>query len=145
MTTNSAFTLLELIVVIVILGILATLGFTQYSTVVESTRLAEAKTRIGNMRQLATEYYWKNGSMDGLLDEDLGVNNTCTSSHYFKYRQSHLSNMVSLNATRCTTAGKTPHATREYLYYFAYYPGAGASGWHCYYTDDNSPCFGLPQ
>ena len=41
------FTLIELIVVIIIVGILAAVGLTQYSSIVEKSRLAEAKTRIG--------------------------------------------------------------------------------------------------
>jgi prepilin-type N-terminal cleavage/methylation domain-containing protein len=41
--TKKGFTLLELIVVIVIIGVLATLGLTQYASMVERGRSAEAK------------------------------------------------------------------------------------------------------
>lgn len=46
---KKGFTLLELIVVIIIIGILATLGFTQYTKVVEKGRTAEAKSVLGRM------------------------------------------------------------------------------------------------
>jgi len=41
--TRKGFTLLELIVVIIILGILASLGFSQYIKMVEKGRSAEAR------------------------------------------------------------------------------------------------------
>ncbi|MHB8158241.1 MAG: prepilin-type N-terminal cleavage/methylation domain-containing protein [Desulfocucumaceae bacterium] len=49
---SRSFTLIELIVVIIIVGILAAVGISQYSLTVEKARTAEAKVRIGAMRQL---------------------------------------------------------------------------------------------
>ncbi|MDD5155964.1 MAG: type II secretion system protein [Candidatus Omnitrophica bacterium] len=142
--TLRSFTLLELIVVIVILGILATLGFTQYSKQVESTRLAEAKVRIGNMRQLATEYYLKNGSLDGITNADVGADNTCTSSNFYRYWLGDKNSYaLELIADRCTSGGKIPNASRRYSYYLRYFPGTGQISWGCYYDDDGSGCFGL--
>ena len=148
MPKNKAFTLLELIIVLIIIGVLATLGFTQYSKVVESTRLAEAKTMIGSMRQLATEYYWKNGSLAGIQNSDLGVNNTCSSSNYYRYSQgwTNPTTCLHLVARRCTSGGKTPNASRAYDFLLRKYcPGTGQGKWSCYYLDDLSACFGLPS
>ncbi|MDD5155255.1 MAG: type II secretion system protein [Candidatus Omnitrophica bacterium] len=143
MKKKRGFTLLELIVVIVILGILATLGFTQYDKVVETMRRAEAKVRIGNMRQLVTEYYLKHGSLSGLSNADLGTDNTCTSSGYYKYFRSYTAaDYVVMGADRCTSGGKTPDASRGYLYYILYYPASESLQWCCTYTDDWSKCFG---
>ena len=50
------FTLLELIIVIIIIGILATLGFTQYAKMLEKGRMAEAKAVLGNIRTMAKAY-----------------------------------------------------------------------------------------
>ena len=144
MPKQKAFTLLELIIVIIIIGVLATLGFTQYSKVVESTRLAEAKAMIGSMRQLATEYYWKNGSLAGIQYADVGVDNNCTSSNFYRYWiGSRTSDWLDLTATRCTGGGKSPNASRGYVVFLRYWPGTGRNFWKCYYTDDNSVCFGL--
>ena len=52
---KKAFTLIEIIIVIIIVGILAALGISQYSIIVERGRITEAKTRLGTMRQLAQE------------------------------------------------------------------------------------------
>ena len=141
-----AFTLIELIIVIVLVGILAAIGITQYSLMVEKSRTAEAKVRIGAMRTLAYQYYLDNGTLTGMQNADVGVDNTCSSTDFYAYWISNGGTWVNLAATRCTSGsgGKTPNASRAYYYYLQFYPGTGQSVWHCYYTDDNSPCFGLP-
>jgi len=139
------FTLIELVVVIIIVGILAAVGISQYSLVVEKGRTAEAKVRIGAMRQLAYEYYLNNGTLTGLTYSDIGVDGTCHSTDFYFYSIGSLtSTWVNLCAYRCTSGGKTPNTTRQYVYNLQYYPGTGQSAWCCHYTDDNSSCFGLP-
>jgi prepilin-type N-terminal cleavage/methylation domain-containing protein len=139
-----SFTLVELIIVVIIVGILASLGLTQYSLMVEKSRLAEAKIRIGVMRNLAYEYYLNNGTLTGMQNADVGVDFTCTSTDSYRYYQNVASTYVQLIADRCTSGGKSPNATREYYYSMNYYPATGQSSWFCHYADDSSPCFGLP-
>jgi prepilin-type N-terminal cleavage/methylation domain-containing protein len=121
------FTLIELIVVIIIVGILAAVGISQYSVTVEKSRLAEAKIRIGAMRQLTYEYYLNKGTLDGILDADVGADNTCSSTNFYRYTVWGTSTFLILGAFRCTSGsgGKTPNASREYRYYLQYYPGTG--------------------
>ncbi len=138
-----AFTLIELIIVIILVGILAAIGISQYSLTVEKARTAEAKVRIGAMRQLAYQYYLENGSLTGMQYADVGVDNTCASTDFYRYLVFNYGTFASLVAHRCTSGGKTPNASREYRYYLVYYPGTGQSEWHCYYMDVFSPCFGL--
>ncbi len=139
------FTLIELIVVIIIVGILAAVGLSQYSLVVEKSRLAEAKIRIGVMRQLAYEYYLNNRYMTGIPNSYVGVDNTCTSTDFYSYSVSNLGpNIVYLMATRCAEGGKSPNAGRMYYYVLEYVPSTGGAIWHCSYDDDGSSCFGLP-
>ena len=57
---GKGFTLLELIVVIIIIGILATLGFMQYQAVTEKSRTAEAIRVLGDLRTLEQAYYVEN-------------------------------------------------------------------------------------
>ncbi len=141
------FTLIELIVVIIIVGILAALGLTQYSSIVEKSRLTEAKIRIGVMRQLAYEYYLNNGTLTGLGSADnIGANNTCEASNFYRYFPANeWGTWVNLVACRSTNCGKLPRPARGYVFYLEFWPGGGGvSTWRCVYTDDQSPCFGYP-
>jgi len=107
------FTLLELIVVIIILGILATLGFTQYTRVVERGRTAEAKMILGQIRTAQEAYKLENGAYTAAIG-DLAVEapTACATTHYFSYT----TDATGLNtATRCTAGGKTPDSTLAYL------------------------------
>ncbi|MDD5691992.1 MAG: type IV pilin protein [Candidatus Omnitrophica bacterium] len=140
---QKSFTLVELIIVIIIVGILAAVGISQYSLTVEKGRTAEAKTRIGTMRQLAYEYYLKNGSLTDMQNADAGVDATCSSTDFYKYSLgTNYGTCVKLQASRCTSDGKTPNASRAYTYGMTYCPGS-AGGWWCRYSD-SKPCFGLP-
>lgn len=119
---RKAFTLIELIVVIIVVGILAALGISQYSTMVEKGRGAEARTILGQMRKLAYEYYLQNGTVTGISSDDLNLGtsldkipSTCRSSHYFYYYKSvAVSNPVfRAVGVRCTVNGKTPQWTGD--------------------------------
>ncbi|TAM40718.1 prepilin-type N-terminal cleavage/methylation domain-containing protein [bacterium] len=140
------FTLVELIIVIIIVGILAAMGITQYSATVEKSRLAEAKVRIGVMRKLAYQYWLENGDLTNIQNADVGADQTCTSSSYFSYQiGSKASTWLNLVAIRCSngSGGKTPNVSSYYVFYMQYYPGTGQSDWHCYYSDPyGSSCFG---
>ncbi|TAM41778.1 prepilin-type N-terminal cleavage/methylation domain-containing protein [bacterium] len=153
------FTLIEIIIVIIIVGILAAIGITQYSNVVEKSRLAEAKVHIGAMRQLAYEYYLNNGTLTGITSSDIGADFTCLSSSfglcwsgsgtsttnfYSYWLGGGTSTWVNLVAGRSIAGGKIPNASREYVFYLTYGPGTGQATWHCQYCDDNSSCFGYP-
>ncbi len=141
------FTLIELIVVIIIVGILAALGLTQYSTIIEKSRTAEAKIRIGAMRQLAHEYYLNNGTMTGITNADVGVDNTsCSSTSFYSYFIGATSTYVTLYARRCLNGGKTPNASFAwwYDYYLRYYPATGQCTWYCWLLYTGGACFGLP-
>ena len=119
---NKGFTLFELIVVIIIIGILATLGFTQYARVVEKGRTAEAISVLGTIRIAARAYYLQNGAYPATLGE-LAVNapEACTTTHYFYYSVvtwapcecPGAAANASAVAHRCTGGGKTPDAAVE--------------------------------
>jgi len=110
---KKGFTLLELIVVIVILGILATLGFTQYTKMVEKGRTAEAKVTLGQIRSAQMAYYQEYGTYTptfSLLIVDAPTSCTGT-TNYFSYA----SDATTSTATRCTSgSGKPPGAVTAY-------------------------------
>ena len=143
------FTLVELIIVIIIVGILAAVGISQYNTTVEKSRLAEARVRIGTMRQLAYNYYLENGSTTGLGDSYMGNTWGCDSSSWYSYtvNMAYQANYILLEADRCggiRTGGKKPTGARWYVYGMRYVPATGQSTWCCHYRDGaGENCFGL--
>lgn len=146
-SAKRSFTLLELVVVIIIVGILSSIGFVLYSRQIERSRTAEAIAQISIMRQLTKEFYLKYGALDDMENSDVGVNDTCSSASYYRYRigSAHrTSERVGLVADRCTSGGKTPNTDRRYYFTLLYYPVDDQSMWCCGYVDDGSSCFGLP-
>jgi len=116
------FTLLELIVVIIILGILATLGFTQYTKMIEKGRTAEAKMILGSLRTAEEAYKLENGSYVAYSGASASLPieapTACATTHYFSYgitvAGSGATSTFTATATRCTAGGKTPNAGTAY-------------------------------
>jgi prepilin-type N-terminal cleavage/methylation domain-containing protein len=109
------FTLLELLVVIIILGILATLGLTQYGSTVERTRGAEARAILGLVRFQAIAFRLEKGDIFDFTSMNAGIGSsldqvpdTCRPSHYFSYNFAVSDPVITISATRCTAGGKTP-------------------------------------
>ncbi len=138
---KNGFTLLELIVVIVIIGVLATLGFTQYTNLIENMRGAEAKVNIGSMRRAQQVYYLANGTVTGITDSDLNLGSgsdqlpkSCNSNFYFRYDYWFGADpTLGLAAYRCTSAGKTPQGTTAWRLNIDYNAATGSLIWHCSY------------
>ncbi|MDD4893883.1 MAG: prepilin-type N-terminal cleavage/methylation domain-containing protein [Candidatus Omnitrophica bacterium] len=141
---NKAFTLLELIIVIIIIGILATVGLSQYTIIIEKGRLGEAKSNLGVMRKLAYEYYLRNGTFSGMVSNDVlaSLPTGCTSTNYFFYARSTIgTNWVDLGTYRCTTGGKTPNAPYYYRLFYRFYPETSGSTYICECDNtDYCPC-----
>jgi prepilin-type N-terminal cleavage/methylation domain-containing protein len=109
------FTLLEIIVVIVILGIMATLAATQYTKMVEKARGAEARIIMGSIRTNEAATRLQNGlcsSDETTVGVGYDYPSTCAATHYFSYDiVAAATNTFTAKATRCTAAGKNPNYT----------------------------------
>ncbi|TAM42073.1 prepilin-type N-terminal cleavage/methylation domain-containing protein [bacterium] len=141
-----SFTLIELIVVIIIVGILAAMGISQYSKMVEKSRGAEARMILGTITKFAYEYWITNGTIAPITNADVNIGttsdsipSTCRSSYYFSYAiGASGSNRISATAYRCTTGGKTPQSTCSAgsdcdLCLWVYMDGSGSNVWdNCY-------------
>ncbi len=116
---KKGFTLLELVVVIIILGVLATLGIQQYARMIEKARGAEAKMIIGVIRSVSAGYRLQNGNLNspaftsalaGIGTATDQIPSACRVTHYFNYAVSNpTANGITITATRCTAGGKTPN------------------------------------
>ena len=60
--TRKGFTLLELIIVIVIIGVLAAVGIPRYFDAIEKARAAEAKGTLGEIYKIEQAYYTVNAA-----------------------------------------------------------------------------------
>ena len=111
------FTLIELIIVIIIVGILAAVGLTQYTKVVEKGRAAEAKMILGTLRTAQVAYNLENGAYTTVI-ADLGVQAQAACSegtHYFSYACTGGVSGGLCTAQRCGTGtGKSPGAGTTY-------------------------------
>jgi prepilin-type N-terminal cleavage/methylation domain-containing protein len=113
---KSSFTLLELVVVIVVLGILSTLAAIHWGSVVEKSKGSEAKIILGQIRSTAVAYLLEKGNLNGFNNLLAGIGTTedripseCRSTHYFKYAIDNGAtggDKVRIEATRCASGGK---------------------------------------
>ena len=108
MKRDRGFTLIELVVVIIIVGILAAMGFTQYTKMVEKGRTAEAKSVLGSLRTVQRARYLEVGSYTNVISNlPVEAPTACTATHYYSYT---CNNAGQCTANRCTAGGKTPNA-----------------------------------
>ncbi len=105
---KKGFTLLELIIVIIILGILATIGFVAYGKIIEKGRRAEGAAVLGTIRSQTIIREQESGVIDNAyLNSTLGlpITSACDSKFYFYYT----TDATTATATRCIGAlGKQP-------------------------------------
>lgn len=130
---KKGFTLLELVIVIIIIGILATLGFTQFAKVVEKGRTTEARTILGTIRSAQEAYKLEYGVYAvALADLPVGAPADCSSqeTHYFSYSVDTAGTLAT--ATRCTTGGKSPVGPDAYTITLNYATGkfGGSAGYY---------------
>ncbi len=111
---RNAFTLIELIIVIIVVGILAALGINQYSKMVERGRGAELRRTLGDLQKAGYAYYLENGTCTGVTDADFGIGtgqipNSCVPTHYFNYgADCNGGTVIRTWGYRCSVGGKPP-------------------------------------
>ena len=124
---KKGFTLLELMIVLIILGVLATLGVMQYQAAIEKARGAEARQIIGQLRSQCAGIYMNDPSATGqgtmaCDDQNMGIGATlgipgpaaaqCRVTNFFFYTMTPGAAVgdsdVIFTATRCIAGGKTP-------------------------------------
>ncbi len=115
---RKGFTLLELLIVIIIVGVLATLGLTQYAAVVERSRGAEARQILGQLRSVCSAFYMDTNNVSMCNNTNMGLgdgtngtipSSVCAESHFFRFTQTQtIPNVITLLATRCVANGKAP-------------------------------------
>lgn len=117
-----SFTLVELIIVVVILGILLSVGLMYYTNVREKGRSAEARALLGVIRTAEEAYRIEEDSYASVANGAelvaLGLEgiptDSCLGTHYFRYTVAVAGNTYTATAQRCTADGKSPDASAGY-------------------------------
>lgn len=118
--SKKGFTLIELVVAILIIGILATIAMPRYIRVVEKGRAAEAKNILGLIRAAQVSYgieidFYTTDIPSLSLDVPTGF---CFPGFYFTYSitdADFTTGTFTARADRCTGGGKSPNAIVPYF------------------------------
>lgn len=123
-TTVRGFTLVELVLVVIILGILASVGGVRYLTNIEKSRRAEAKMILGQIRTMQEAYRLEWNKYAGKTNQSKlaleGVPwDSCSTAktHYFSYTANTTdadADTFTATASRCTTNSKLPNVATCY-------------------------------
>lgn len=98
---KSGFTLLELIIVIIIVGVLATLALSSYKDSIQSTICAEALVNLQALEQAMLNCYGFKNSFIGCTLETVPINDPSDSpGAHFEYTITSVYNRYSLQAQR---------------------------------------------
>ena len=136
------FTLLEILIVIIIVAILATLGITQYMNTIERSRGAEIKQVFGHMRQMCAALYMEDGVTTRCTDANLGLGAApqtpdttggCRATHHFSYAAANnAAGTATFTATRCAvgSGGKSESANGNTAALTVDYAAGGEDTWN---------------
>lgn len=80
---KKGFTLLEVLIVVIIIGILAAISLPQYTATLEKSRSGEASTNVGSIRTAIDRYWYQNSSCPSTFDNlDIDNPNDVTNALY---------------------------------------------------------------
>jgi len=108
---RKGFTLVEIVIVIIIVGILAAIGLIQYNRVIEKERGVEARVILGNLKSAEIANFHELGVYATVANLSLSAPVSCAqTTHYFSYTCD--AGTGTCTANRCQgLTGKQPGGT----------------------------------
>lgn len=131
---RKGFTLIEIMMVVVIIGVMVTIALPQYVKIVEKGRSSEARVMLGQIRSLQNLYFLEHDAYSlTFADLQLNVPLACNPNYYFFYCLSVDNNAGTFiaNATRCGmgAGGKSPGSPMAYVLNMTQDGTLGGTGW----------------
>jgi prepilin-type N-terminal cleavage/methylation domain-containing protein len=116
---SKGFTLIEIIIVIVIIGVLATLALPKITGQIEASRAAEAMSMLGTIKRAAEQCVDLAGAATADFTncakfDQLGMSATLPSGSLFTYYATGASGSLKVRAVRSALAG-TPTICMDYI------------------------------
>lgn len=103
---KKGFTLLEVLIVVIIIGVLASIALPQYTATIEKSKSAEAATNVGSLRTALDRYWYQNGATVTTTISDLDIDNpNDVVNRLYNYA-------ITANTSTATTRTYTIKATR---------------------------------
>lgn len=113
---DAGFTLIEVLIVVVLLGILATIIIPQISVSSEDARLNTLKTNLGNLRGAVELYYWQHSSRyPGQYDEADGTTLLANAGDSADAFLAQLTQFSDTNGVTDVNSGSTVYSLGPYL------------------------------
>ncbi|MGE5279650.1 MAG: type IV pilin protein [Deltaproteobacteria bacterium] len=111
------FTLIEMLITVVVLGILATIALPRYVRIVERSRSAEARNALGVIRDAELAYFMENNVFTAsVADLNVPLPTACNATYYFAYSIVTAATDFTASAARCTAGqgGREPAGAFTY-------------------------------
>lgn len=121
--SQSAFTLVEILIVVVILGILAAIVVPQYSTATQDAKVQATVDQLVKLRQALGVYYVRNNAVFPSVTQGDGTWGELMAQGYFKYPPSNL--YVGGTNGSTITIGTAPDSAKNTSYGWIFNPATG--------------------
>ncbi len=113
---RQAFTLIEIMIAVIIIGMLVVISTPRYTRIVEKGRTGEAREILGRIRQAEMSYVLEanyfTSDISALL---ISAPVVCSPNYYFRYGINNASGTFVVIANRCTAGGKSPDSPVNYV------------------------------
>lgn len=115
MRNNKGFTLIEVMIVVVIIGILAAVALPSYSDYVTRGKIPEATSALATLRVKLEQYYQDNRTYVGFTDRSIKLGDTCAAATQQPLRNFELT-CTAISATAFTVTATGTDTMAGFVY-----------------------------